>query len=271
MQARPSLLIALLAATPPIAAQAPAGTNGWHLGGGVDALRFGHVAVSDGAPGAAAKLGPASRVGVHANVGRALGPWDVSIEAGWADGRIEARNDVVAIEAEMLEARLPREKVVYLPHGVDTGRFLPAAPDERLALRARLGLPAEGNVVIWTGRLLRGKGLETLLTAFARVAAADPRALLVLVGSGEGQALSVEAELRAQAEQRPLAGRVAFTGAVDDVAPWLRAADVFAFPSEFEALGLSLLEAAGFVDVRAYHRRGYSWTAIGTRPADAAG
>jgi SAM-dependent methyltransferase len=34
---------------------------------------------------------------------------------------------------------------------------------------------------------------------------------------------------------------------------------------------ISLLEAAGFVDVRAYHRRGYSWTAIGTRPADAAG
>lgn len=29
----------------------------------------------------------------------------------------------------------------------------------------------------------------------------------------------------------------------------------------------ALLEAAGFVDVGLYHRRGYSWTAIGTRPA----
>jgi glycosyltransferase involved in cell wall biosynthesis len=149
-----------------------------------------------------------------------------------------------AIEAEMLEARMPREKVVYLPHGVDTARFRPAEPDERSAQRARLGLPADAKVVIWTGRLLRAKGLETLLRAFARLASADPRVLLVLVGSGEGQALSVEAELRARAEQPPLLGRVVFTGAVDDVAPWLRAADAFAFPSEFEALGLSLLEAA---------------------------
>jgi glycosyltransferase involved in cell wall biosynthesis len=37
---------------------------------------------------------------------------------------------------------------------------------------------------------------------------------------------------------------VAFAGRADDVAPFLRAADVFAFPSEVEALGLSLLEAA---------------------------
>lgn len=35
-----------------------------------------------------------------------------------------------------------------------------------------------------------------------------------------------------------------FTGRVDDVAPWLRASDLFVFPSEFEALGLSLIEAA---------------------------
>ena len=28
----------------------------------------------------------------------------------------------------------------------------------------------------------------------------------------------------------------------------------------------ALLRKAGFVDVRAHHRRGYSWTVIGTRP-----
>jgi glycosyltransferase involved in cell wall biosynthesis len=149
-----------------------------------------------------------------------------------------------AIEAEMLDARVPREKVFLLPHGVDTRRFRPAAAGEREALRARLGLPPDAVVVAWTGRLLRGKGLETLLEAFATAAAADARALLVLVGSGQGQALSVEDALRARAAVPPLAGRVVFAGAVDDVAPWLRAADAFAFPSEYEALGLSLLEAA---------------------------
>jgi len=149
-----------------------------------------------------------------------------------------------AIEAEMLAARLPREKVVYLPHGVDTERFRPALPEERAALRAALGLPDSALVVAWTGRLLRGKGLPALLEAFAALAAEFPEARLVLVGSGAGQALSIDDALRARAAAPDLAGRVAFTGRVDDVAPHLRAADVFAFPSEVEALGLSLLEAA---------------------------
>ena len=35
-----------------------------------------------------------------------------------------------------------------------------------------------------------------------------------------------------------------FTGRVDNVEDYLRAADVFVFPSVFEALGLSLIEAA---------------------------
>ena len=50
--------------------------------------------------------------------------------------------------------------------------------------------------------------------------------------------------LRAQAANRQLAGRVTFAGRVERVEEWLRAADVFVFPSEFEALGISLVEAA---------------------------
>lgn len=149
-----------------------------------------------------------------------------------------------AIEAEMRAARMPREKVEYLPHGIDTARFRPADPAERAALRAALGLPPDALVIAWTGRLLRGKGLEALLDAFAAVGRGPAGARLVLVGSGAGQALSVEDALRARAALPDLAGRVVFTGRADDVAPVLRAADVFAFPSEVEALGLSLLEAA---------------------------
>jgi glycosyltransferase involved in cell wall biosynthesis len=215
------------------------------------------------------------------------GAWLAAVRAGTAVRNLWLRDADAfvamsrAIETEMLAARVPREKVAYLPHGVDTARFRPADPEETAALRRQLGLPEGVPLVAWTGRLLRGKGLETLLDAFARVAAADPRPLLVLVGSGAGQALSVEADLRARAEQPPLQGRVVFAGGVDDVAPWLRAADVFAFPSEFEALGLSLLEAAacglgcagsrtgGIVDVLEDGRNGLLF-APGDAPALAA-
>ena len=54
----------------------------------------------------------------------------------------------------------------------------------------------------------------------------------------------MEDELRRTAAESGLASRVTFTGRLDDVAEALRAADVFAFPSVYEALGLSLLEAA---------------------------
>jgi glycosyltransferase involved in cell wall biosynthesis len=146
-----------------------------------------------------------------------------------------------AIEEEFLAAGAAREKVAYIPHGVDTARFRPADPAERDALRRQLDLPAGTPIVIYTGRLLRGKGLETLIDAFAGLS--EP-AHLVLVGAGGDQSLSVEGELRGRVRAAGCAERVTFTGRVDAVEDFLRAADVFAFPSLFEALGLSLIEAA---------------------------
>jgi glycosyltransferase involved in cell wall biosynthesis len=144
------------------------------------------------------------------------------------------------IHDEIVGAGVAPQKVRHIPHGVDTERFRPADPKEREGLRRRLGLPPEGPIVIFTGRLLRGKGVESLLDAFA---SQEPRAHLLIVGSGEGQALSVEETLRERIARGDLAGRVVMTGRVENVEDYLRASDVFAFPSVFEGLGLSLLEA----------------------------
>jgi glycosyltransferase involved in cell wall biosynthesis len=148
------------------------------------------------------------------------------------------------IADELAEAAFPPERIAHIPHGVDTQRFRPRTEDEKATLRAELGLPPDALVVTYTGRLLRGKGLETLVDAFVRVAAREPRARLLLVGSGAGQALSNEDELLERVSRLGLADRVTFTGRVDAVEDCLGASDVFAFPSEFEALGLSLIEAA---------------------------
>ncbi len=148
------------------------------------------------------------------------------------------------IRDEFVAAGLPSDRVPLMPHGVDTTRFRPATAIEKAALRARLALAPDAVVVAYTGRLLRGKGLEALLAAFARLAEEFPAAHLLLVGSGAGQALSVEDALRADVARRGLGTRVTFAGRVDAVEDMLRAADVFAFPSVFEALGISLIEAA---------------------------
>jgi glycosyltransferase involved in cell wall biosynthesis len=147
------------------------------------------------------------------------------------------------IRDEMIEAGVARERVALIHHGVDTERFRPAQPGEREALRASLGLP-DGLLAVFTGRLLRGKGLETLVAAFGEVALAEPDVHLVLVGSGSGQALSIEEELERDVRERGLQDRVVFAGRVEAVERHLKAADIFVFPSIFEALGISLVEAA---------------------------
>ena len=149
-----------------------------------------------------------------------------------------------AIRDEFEAAGVEPLRIAHIAHGVDTTRYRPADPTEKAALRVRLGLPAVAHVVCYTGRLLRGKGLETLVEAFARLAASNEPAHLLLVGSGEGQALSVEADLRERVERQGLGARVSFVGRVDRVEDYLRASDIFAFPSIFEALGISLVEAS---------------------------
>ncbi len=180
------------------------------------------------------------------------------------------------IRDEIRDAGVAAERVVWIPHGVDTARFRPANREEAGALRRRLSLPA-GMLAVYTGRLLQGKGLDLLLDAFAAVAADDHGLKLVLVGSGEGQSLSVEEVLRRRAGEAPLAGRVSFAGRVDAVEDYLRASDLFVFPSVFEGLGISLVEAAacglpaigsstgGIVDVIEDGRSG-----LLVRPGDAA-
>jgi glycosyltransferase involved in cell wall biosynthesis len=146
------------------------------------------------------------------------------------------------IRDEMQAASVPAERIRLLPHGVDTARFHPASPEERVSLRARLGLPA-GLLAVYSGRLLRGKGLEALVDALA-APSVPPLVCLIVVGSGEGQALDATPDLKRRVAERGLEARVVFAGRSERVEDYLRACDVFVFPSLFEALGIALVEAA---------------------------
>jgi glycosyltransferase involved in cell wall biosynthesis len=147
-----------------------------------------------------------------------------------------------AIAREAVEAGFPREKVHTIPHGIDMSEYAPASAERKNALRAALGLPANRLLATYTGRLIEGKGLETLFAAF-RSLDNVPSLHLVLVGSGQGQVISIEERLRALALAADLAGRVTFTGRVDNVAAYLQASDIFVFPTLDEALGMSAVEA----------------------------
>jgi glycosyltransferase involved in cell wall biosynthesis len=147
------------------------------------------------------------------------------------------------IEAECRAAGIRPERVARIPNSVDTHLFKPVTETEKRLLRERLELPAERPIAVFTGRLVKSKGLPCLLQAWTRVLAGHPDALLVLVGGGGLDMHNCEAELRAYVAAHGLGSSVVFTGPVSTVHEYLQAADLFVFPSEREAFGISIIEA----------------------------
>ncbi len=135
------------------------------------------------------------------------------------------------IDAELAAAGVAPERRRFIPNGVDVDRFAPVGDAAKARLRAELGLP-EGPVVLYVGRLVAEKRLDVLLRAWSTAAAGRSVSLLLL---GEGPE---------EAALRSIAGPgVTFTGRVDDIAPYLKAADLFVLPSATEGLSNALLEA----------------------------
>jgi glycosyltransferase involved in cell wall biosynthesis len=147
------------------------------------------------------------------------------------------------IEDECRAAQVPPERLVRIPNSVDAQLFRPVDASARGLLRDRLGLPRERPVAVFTGRLVTTKGLPVLMRAWTRISAQNPDAMLVLVGSGGLDMHNCEAELHAYVAAHDLESSVLFTGAVTNVHEYLQAADLFVFPSEREAFGISVIEA----------------------------
>ncbi len=146
------------------------------------------------------------------------------------------------IRNEFISQGVPESKIRLIHNGVDTSLFVPAGPDLRRQRRKELGLP-EGTILLYSGKLNKGKGLEMLLRAWRQLAAELRNCHLVLVGGGGGQFLSCEKDLRDFVRESGLQNRVTFAGFQTGVHRYLQAADFFVFPSESEAFSIALLEA----------------------------
>lgn len=135
----------------------------------------------------------------------------------------------------------PAQSLRVIPNGVDTTAFMPG--DGRPAARARLGLVGvQGPVIAYVGRIVREKGILTLMRAFARHRRSRGEGHLMVVGLAPAdEASSLTATARDEGvpdhawEVRPP------TPTPEDV---YRAADIVVVPSECEeAFGLVPLEA----------------------------
>lgn len=96
----------------------------------------------------------------------------------------------------------PEVPATWIPNGADVLRFQAAPPAALSKLTGR-------TVVGFVGSMKPWHGVEQLLDAFARAHRAHPEAVLVLVGTGPGEAQATE-----RASQADLRGNVVCTGQI---------------------------------------------------------
>ena len=138
--------------------------------------------------------------------------------------------DRVVTLAEVMAERIvaggvARERIAVVPNAVDVDAF--PRVDRDPALAARHGIPDGATVIGYISSLAEYEGIDTLITAYARVrAAADGPVALVVVGDG-----TVRGDLEAHAAALGLTD-VVFTGQVphDRVLGYYGLIDIFVVP-----------------------------------------
>jgi D-inositol-3-phosphate glycosyltransferase len=137
------------------------------------------------------------------------------------------------------------QRISLVPCGVDLDRF---RPGDRLAARARLGLPADDFIVLQLGRLVPRKGIDNVVRALALLPRHWPARLVVVGGDADApnEILTPEiGRLRRLATEHGVSARVHFAGrhGRDALRDWYVAADVFVTTPWYEPFGITPLEA----------------------------
>jgi glycosyltransferase involved in cell wall biosynthesis len=148
-----------------------------------------------------------------------------------------------AVARELLYSGINSEFIKIIPNSVDTSKFFPVSLEEKRKLRHQLGLPAKDRIFIFTGRLVSYKGLPLLLEVWRKFWLNHSKVKLYLVGPGGLDINNCEADLKSYVKKNGLQDSVYFTGAVHNVNEYLQASDIFVFPTENEAFGISVIEA----------------------------
>ena len=157
----------------------------------------------------------------------------------WLQRRAYRRFDAVvavsrSVADRLLSAGVSADRVHLVPNA-----WIPAGePMSRSSARRALGLPAEGPVVGWVGRLSKEKGADVLVDAIARLPG-GPAAFAVL---GDGPERSA---LESRAASRGVDERIRWLGGVAGAGRYFPAFDLFVLSSRTEGTPIVLFEAMG--------------------------
>lgn len=125
---------------------------------------------------------------------------------------------------------------LFFPNAIDTERF---RYDQKKATCYRKKWGLDGKFVVGhVGRFHIAKNHLFLLDAFANVCEKRSDAMLLLVGDGE-----LRGEIENRIRELKIENRVILTGNRNDVSELMQMMDIFVFPSTWEGLPVSVIEA----------------------------
>lgn len=131
------------------------------------------------------------------------------------------------------------ERHFVINNAVDVPKYVysKARSDEQ---REKWGIPDDAFVVGHVGRFCEVKNHSFIVDVFAEVLKKEQNAFLLLVGDGETLEMTKQ-----KAKELCVIDRIVFTGQSEDVPELLCAMDVLMFPSLYEGLPVTLIEAQG--------------------------
>ncbi|MDE3106527.1 MAG: glycosyltransferase [Acidobacteriota bacterium] len=151
--------------------------------------------------------------------------------------------DVEAAQFEHFYDADPR-RVTIVPLGVEHAFF---SPGDRPQARRALGLPDEGALLLFVGRLQALKGVDLALETLIELRDRGRDARLAIIGgpSGPDGRAALEA-LHRRVDEAGVINEVLFVAPQGHqlLSTWMRAADVTLVPSRAESFGLVALESA---------------------------
>ena len=148
-----------------------------------------------------------------------------------------AYTDAIAVSDAAGRWLFPNGKFTVLNNGVDTEKYR-FDPQGRQTIRSKYSIQ-EGTVVLGhLGKIYKPKNHRFLIDVFESYHTRERNSKLLLVGDGE-----MRKEIEGIVVAKGLKEHVVFAGMQSEVEKYLSAMDVFVFPSLWEGMPLSVIEA----------------------------
>lgn len=134
------------------------------------------------------------------------------------------------------EKIIENKNVIIAKNGIELEKYQYNAL-KRKQVRMQLNL-TEKFVIGHVGRFEYPKNHDFIIDVFEKVNKKIPESILLLVGDGKSRS-----EIEKKVKRMELSDKVIFFGVTDEVNKLLQAMDIFLFPSIYEGLPLTLIEA----------------------------